>query len=201
MSNIRMLRNILKNVVRNVDDKTKFRRIYTDAKQDLDKMHELRSIFDPSYEDFDKNLINTYNTNKSSIIDNYDTKLSDDAFEKYLDNAMGFNNSDDYINNVEEFIDKYPLYRKNKNNIDYSDYYHENFNELEKALYEGIENDSPLTPRQQMNRHLYDRWYGKTDYDSAIDSYRRALDTDYLHDETEIEYMLKKLLGTFGEIK
>lgn len=182
MSNIRMLRNILKNIVRKPGDKDTFRHLYNNAKNDLYKMDNLRTTFDPSYPRYDDSFVRDFDergfTNFSPI----------DSYSKehlYNDNHDRFSSLLSQLDEVEKVVQDYPLFQLNRDNINYD------------AIYEDLDNfirsydytDRPLDIKPEAHRFVYKQMYNDDPdrlLDEMADTYNKIMTKEV--DEPEREF-------------
>lgn len=216
MSNIRMLKNILKNIVENSNDKNIIKTVYNDAKNNPVGMHKMRQTFDPSYSNYSDTKLTNYN--KNDVID--------DSFEAYVDRSMGFrspqdksvieNFADDYyygnieeevdrlshskLNNelktIDDIMDNYPLYMRNI----------ENLNDL--PVYRGLNNfihswdalEDSDNMIEAANKYLYKKLYNDDPNElvSALMDGEEYLKANNLDIPEDYAYDLEKAIKMFG---
>jgi hypothetical protein len=206
MSNIRMLRNILKNFVKNPNEKQTIKNVYKDAKDNLLGMHEMRSTFDPNYYNYNEDSINNF-IRETDYLGNPITPQENSLIENFADNYYykdvgkelpirpSYSKLSAELSNIENYLENYPLYQVNRKNINRNKYFESMDDEFHKFTP-----DDDYGLKQLMARRLYKELYNE-DADELIDTLkegRRFLDANNIIEPEDYKYDLDKAMELFG---
>lgn len=195
MSNIRMLRNILKNIVENSNDKNILKTVYNDAKNSPVGMHKMRQTFDPSYRNFGEQNIDKYSPLDKSVIENF----ADDYYYGNIGEEVdrkSYSKLESQLMKIDEIMDNYPLYMRNIENLNDLPIYHglNNFIHSWDAL------DGSDNMIEAANKYLYKRLYDDDPNElvSALMDGEDYLKSNNLEIPEDYAYDLEKVIKMFG---
>lgn len=196
MSNIRMLRNILQNVIKNADDKQIIRSVYKDAKNSPIGMHKMRQTFDPSYNAYLENSALYENPNDKTLIENFANDYYYGNIGNEFDRVTN-TKLDSELRLIEDIRDNYPNYKRNK----------ENLNDL--PIYRGLNDfidsyvdsaDYPYDMYEAVNKYLYKELYNDDPNElvSALMDGEEYLKSNNMNIPEDYKYDLEKAIKMFG---
>lgn len=194
MSNIRMLRNILKNVVKNSNDKNILKTLYNDAKNSPVGMEKMRSHFEPGYKDY--TVTNSYIfPQEKSVIENFADDYYYDNIGEEVD-RVSHSKLNSELRTIDDIIDNYPYYMRNI----------ENLNDL--PIYRGLNNfihswdalEDSDNMIEAANKYLYKKLYNDDPNElvSALMDGEEYLKSNNLDIPNDYAYDLEKAIKMFG---